>query len=69
MVHICSRTRVEDKAVDEVGFGANHLVDNDLEDNAVQKDEPTYNLLHKAQQPVAVDAPGFREALDNYSSV
>jgi hypothetical protein len=25
-------------------------------------DPPKYNLLHKAQQPVAADAPGFREA-------
>jgi hypothetical protein len=28
-------------------------------------DAPKYNKLHKAQQPVAVDAPGFREALEN----
>jgi hypothetical protein len=28
-------------------------------------DPPKYNLLHKAQQPVAANAPGFREALEN----
>jgi hypothetical protein len=28
-------------------------------------DAPKYNQLHKAQQPVAADAPGFREALQN----
>ena len=28
-------------------------------------DLPKYNQLHKAQQPVAADAPGFREALEN----
>jgi len=27
-------------------------------------DLPKYNQLHKAQQPVAADAPGFREALE-----
>ena len=27
-------------------------------------DPPKYNLLHKAQQPVDVNAPGFREALE-----
>ncbi len=28
-------------------------------------DEPKYNLLHKAQQSVAANAPGFLEALNN----
>jgi hypothetical protein len=28
-------------------------------------DPPKYNLLHKAQQPVAANAPGFREALES----
>jgi hypothetical protein len=28
-------------------------------------DAPKYNQLHKAQQPVAADAPGSREALEN----
>jgi hypothetical protein len=28
-------------------------------------DPPNYNRLHKAQQPVAADAPGFREASEN----
>jgi hypothetical protein len=27
-------------------------------------DPPKINLLHKAQQPVSADAPGFREAMD-----
>ena len=28
-------------------------------------DPPKYNLEHEAHKPVAADAPGFREALDN----
>ncbi len=28
-------------------------------------DLPNYNRLHKAQQPVAADAPGFRQASEN----
>jgi hypothetical protein len=29
-------------------------------------DPPKFNLLHKAQQPVSADAPGFREAMDGF---
>jgi hypothetical protein len=29
-------------------------------------DSPKFNLLHKAQQPVSADAPGFREAMDGF---
>ncbi len=30
-------------------------------------DLPQYNLLHKAQQPVSANAPGFSEALENFA--